>query len=304
MIPCNRTLSVCCNFKKKFGAESACQKQLFRMRWPEGFKCPRCGHAQAYFHSKRHLYQCKSCGFQASLTAGTVFHKTRTPLTKWFWLIWLMGRQKSGISMLSMQRMLEIKSYKTVWTMGHKIRPAMADRDADYKLAGLIEMDDTYFGAPKPGKRGRGAAGKAKGVVAVETPGNKPRVAARRMVPRVSGQEIQALVRERLVAEVVVKTDGWQGYSVLDDSIRRHEWLVPGSGKEAAKVLPWVHTLIANIKGNIRGVYHGVSPKHLPLYLAEFCYRFNRRFWEPQIFNRMLHACLNTSSITFSELRQ
>ena len=86
--------------------------------------------------------------------AGTIFHKTRTPLRKWFWMIWLTGRQKSGISMLSLQRMLEINSYKTVWTMGHKIRQALAARDADYKLAGLIEMDETYFGAPKPGKRG------------------------------------------------------------------------------------------------------------------------------------------------------
>jgi len=243
-----KTLSLL-QFQKKFGTEKACQKQLFRLRWPEGFKCPRCGHAEAYFHRTRHLYQCKSCGYQASLTAGTVFHKTRTPLTKWFWLIWLMGRQKSGISMLSMQRMLEIKSYKTVWTMGHKIRKAMADRDAYYKLAGLLEMDDTYFGAPKPGKRGRGAAGKAKVVIAVETPGNKPRFAAMRMVPRVNGEEIQALVRERLVEEVVVKTDGWQGYSFLDGSPRRHEWLVPGSGKEAAKVLPWVHTLDRQYQG-------------------------------------------------------
>jgi transposase-like protein len=167
-------------------------------------------------------------------------------------------------------------------------------------------MDDTYFGAPKPGKRGRGAAGKAKVVVAVETPtAKKPRFAAMRMVPSVSSAEIKPLVRERLAAEVVIKTDGWQGYSFLDAAPGvRHEWLVPGSGTEAPKVLPWVHTLIANIKGNIRGVHHGVSPKHLPRYLAEFCYRFNRRFWEPQMFNRMLHACLNTSTITFAELRQ
>ena len=187
-----KTLSLL-QFQKKFGTEKACQKQLFRLRWPGGFQCPRCGHGEAYFHRKRHLYQCKSCGYQASLTAGTVFHKTRTSLTKWFWLIWLMGRQKSGISMLSMQRMLEIKTYKTVWTMGHKIRKALADRDANYKLAGLIEMDDTYFGAPKPGKRGRGAAGKAKVVVAVETPREKspdllpciwfPESAARRFRP-------------------------------------------------------------------------------------------------------------------------
>jgi transposase-like protein len=180
-----KTLSLL-QFQKKFGTEKACQKQLFRLRWPEGFKCARCGHTEAYFHRKRHLYQCKSCGYQASLTAGTVFHKTRTPLTKWFWLIWLMGRQKSGVSMLSLQRMLEIKTYKTVWTMGYKIRQALADRDAHYKLAGLIEMDGTYFGAPKPGKRGRGAAGKAKVVVAVETPKNKPRFAVMHMVPRVS----------------------------------------------------------------------------------------------------------------------
>lgn len=290
-------------FQKKFGTEKACRKHLFRLRWPNGYRCPRCQQGEAFIHRPRHLYQCKSCGYQVSLTAGTVFHKTRTPLTKWFWLIWLMGRQKSGISMLSLQRMLDIRSYKTVWTMGHKIRKAMADRDAYYKLAGLLEMDDTYFGAPKPGKRGRGAAGKAKVVVAVETPENKPRFAAMRMVPRVSAPEIQAVVQECLAEEVVVRTDGWQGYGVLDGSPRRHEWVVPGSGPQAVKVLPWVHTLIANVKGNIRGVHHGVGQKHLPRYLAEFCYRFNRRFWEPQMFNRMLNACLNTTTITFSELK-
>lgn len=139
----------------------------------------------------------------------------------------------------------------------------------------------------------------------METLADKPRFTALRLVPRVSSEEIQLLVQERLAAEAVIKTDGWQGYSFLDASPHhQHEWLVPGSGKEAPKVLPWVHTLIANIKGNIRGIHHGVSPKHLPRYLAEFCYRFNRRFWEPQMFNRMLHACLNASTITFLELRQ
>jgi transposase-like protein len=101
-------------FQKKFGTEKACQKHLFRLRWPEGFRCPRCENQEAYFHRTRYLYHCKACGYQASLTAGTIFHKTRTPLTKWFWMIWLMGRQKSGISMLSLQRMLDIPSYK--WT--------------------------------------------------------------------------------------------------------------------------------------------------------------------------------------------
>ena len=88
-------------FQKKFGTEKACQKHLFRLRWPEGFRCPHCQHDKAYFQRSRNLYHCRACGYQASLTAGTVFHKTRTPLHKWFWMIWLMGRQKSGISMLS-----------------------------------------------------------------------------------------------------------------------------------------------------------------------------------------------------------
>jgi transposase-like protein len=164
-------------------------------------------------------------------------------------------------------------------------------------------MDDTYFRAARPGKRGRGAAGKVKVVVALETPEKKPRFAAIRMVPQVSGEEIQALVKDRLAEEAVIRTDGWQGYSMLDGSVRRHELVVPGSGPESLKVQPWLHTLIANVKGNIRGVHDGVSQKHLPRYLAEFCYRFNRRFWKPQLLNRMLFACLNTSVITFFELR-
>lgn len=129
-------------FQKKFRTEKACQKQLFKLRGPQGYRCPRCQHDQAYFHRTRHLYACQACGYQTSLTAGTIFHKTRTSLRNWFWMIFLRGRQKSGASMLSLQRLLEIRTYKPVWAMGHKIRQAMAARAADYQLAGLIELDD------------------------------------------------------------------------------------------------------------------------------------------------------------------
>lgn len=290
-------------FQNKFSTEEDCQQHLFRMRWPRGYQCPRCDHDQAYFLGPRHLYQCKSCGYQSSLTAGTIFHKTRTALRKWFWMIFLMSRQKSGISMLSLKRMLEIKSYKTVWVMGHKIRKAMADRDANYKLAGLVEMDDSYFGAPKSGKRGRGAAGKAKVVVAVENTEDKPGFAKMYQVKKVSKDEINKKVKTHLHQGCIVRTDGWRAYAVFDSEQTKHEPVVVASGQNAVKVLPWVHTLIANIKGNIRGVYHGVSSKHLKRYLPEFCYRFNRRFWESQMFDRLLTACANTSTITFAELR-
>ncbi len=133
-------------FQRRFPTEEACQKHLYGLRWPDGYKCSRCGKGKAYFLSKRHLYQCRSCGYQASLTSRTIFHKTRTPLTKWFWMILLMGRQKAGISMLSLKRMLNIGSYKTVLTMGNKIKRAMKDKDAYYKLAGLVEMENQVKG--------------------------------------------------------------------------------------------------------------------------------------------------------------
>jgi hypothetical protein len=181
-------------------------------------------------------------------------------------MIWLMGRQKSGIFMLSLQRMLEINSHKTVWTMGHKICQPMADQDAHYKLLPARSRWTTLTSVlPNPVNGGMAPPVRPKWLC----PWKLREISSDlmlRMAPRVSGEKIQALVRERLVAEAVVKTDGWQGYSVLDASPGlRHEWLVPGSGKEAPKVLPWVHTFIANIKGNIRGIHHGVSPKHLPL---------------------------------------
>lgn len=290
-------------FQQKFATEEACQQHLFRIRWPSGYRCPRCGHDKASFHSTRHLYQCKACKYQASLTAGTIFHKTRTPLKKWFWMIFLMGRQKSGVSMLSLQRMLEIGSYKTVWTMGHKIRKAMAERDAKYKLAGLIEVDDSYFGSSKPGKRGRGASGKGKVVFAVEVKNDKPGFATIKQVQDLGADQISQALKDHLEEAAELRTDGWRSYGSLNTGKMKHSPVVVGSGKNAIKVLPWVHTLIANVKGTIRGVYRGVSTRHLSRYLGEFCYRFNRRFWESQIFDRLLTACLNSTTITFAELR-
>ena len=206
--------------------------------------------------------------------------------------------------MLSLKRMLAIRSYKTVWTMGHKIRKAMADRDAHYKLAGLVEMDDSYFGGSKPGKEGRGALGKGKVIVSVEDRGRRAGFAKMSKVDSMSSNNISRTAGDHLTDNSKVKTDGWRAYrSALKEQNVEHEYVVVGSGKEAPKLLPWVHTMLANIKGNIRGVYRGVSNKHLQRYLDEFCYRFNRRFWEDQLFGRVLCACLNTPTITYSELK-
>jgi len=145
-------------FQKKYQSEQDCEKRLFEIRWPQGFVCPSCGHHEYYFVSKRKLYQCRNCRHQASLTAGTVMHSTRTPLLIWFWAIYMLSTDKRGLSALSFSKKLGI-SYWRAWTMLQKIRSAMRDRDSKYKLAGIVEMDDAFFGGPKEGgdKRSRGS---------------------------------------------------------------------------------------------------------------------------------------------------
>jgi transposase-like protein len=291
-------------FQTKFCTEEACVEHLFKLRWPGGYTCPRCGCERYSFHTTRRLYQCSACKYQVSVTAGTVFHKTRTPLRKWFWMIFMMARHKSGVSMLSVQRYLNIKSYKTVWTMGHKIRKAMSDRDARYQLAGLVEMDDAFFGPTKPGPPGRGAKGKTKVLIAAENRGEQAGFAVLRRVPAVSSEQILGLAHEKFRSDTTVRSDGWHAYMTLGEKGFRHHRVVISKDKSALDELRWVHVLTANIKGNIRGVYHGVSEKHLDRYLSEFSYRFNRRFWESEMFDRTVTACASTSTVTFAELRK
>ena len=248
------------------------------------------------------LYQCSKCKYQVSVTAGTIFHKTRTSLVNWFSMIFMMTRHKSGASMMSLQRMLGISSYQTVWTMGHKIRKAMADRDAQYQLAGLVQMDETFLGPRKPGAPGRGAKGKANIVIAAESQGDRPGFAVMKHVPAVSSKEILALSRNKVAPTTKIRTDGLHAYCALASNGFVHESHVVSKNKDALKELRWVHVLAANLKGNIRGVHHGVSEKHLDRYLAEFTYRFNRRYWDSQLFNRAVVACVSTSTVTFAEL--
>jgi hypothetical protein len=162
-------------FQKRFATEEACLQYLLQKRWPDGFVCPRCECGEAYWLKKRRLMQCKVCRYQASVTAGTIFHKTRVPLRSWFWMIFLMSRQKTGCSMLGIQKLVGIGSYRTAWMMGHKIRQAMSCRNDCYQLQSLVQLDDSYFGGKhRGGKRGRGTPGKTPVVVCVEMTQGKP----------------------------------------------------------------------------------------------------------------------------------
>ncbi len=289
-------------FHQRFPTEKECVEHLFNLRWPDGFICPRC-HSQKYgFHSNRFLYQCKDCRYQASLTAGSVMHRTRTPLMVWFWAIFLVACDKRGHSALSVSKELMI-SYWVAWTLLQKIRRAMAEQDGQYKLRGIVELDDAYFGGRDEGeKRGRGTT-KSKILVAVSTDIEKRNAgfAKLRAVKKLDTDTVNKFVKENVEPGSKIQTDDLDIYDSLDDLGVEHEEYPIVSGE---KPLPWVHIIISNAKAFCLGTYHRFGKKHLQAYLDEFCYRFNRRFWENQLFDRLLAACINCEKITYAELTQ
>lgn len=303
-------------FQREFSTEEACADHLRKLRWPDGFKCPKCGSGEAWFIRTRNILDCKGCRAKVSLTAGTVFHKTRTPLIKWYWLIYHMAMDKVGVSIAEMQRLLEIRDYKTAWMMAHKVRKAMADRDAQYSLAGLVELDDSFFG-PKGTTRGRGSERKTTVLCAVSLYRDrygqeKPGFAHMQVVDDASAETIEVFL-ERLGCGVTtqegkqlleaIRSDGWRSYGrVAANKGLLHYKVVLRDPKAAGKLLPWVHRVISNTKAVIRGTHRGVSEKHLQSYLSEVCYRFNRRFWEKELFDRLLQATISAETITYAEL--
>jgi len=304
------------DFHGEFSSEEACARHLREIRWPNGFKCPRCGDNKAWFIRTRNILDCKACRAKISVTAGTILHRTRTPLVKWYWLIYHMAMDKVGVSISEMQRILEIRDYKTAWLMAHKVRKAMADRDAQYSLAGLIELDDSFFG-PKGTKRGRGSERKSTVLCAVSLYRDRhgeerPGFAHMQVVDNASAKAIEGFL-ERLGCGVTtqdgrqlleaIRSDGWRSYGkVATDRTMTHYKVVLRDPKAAGKLLPWVHRVISNVKAVIRGAHRGVSEKHLQSYLSEVCYRFNRRFWERELFDRLVQACISTETITYADL--
>lgn len=288
-------------FEKKYSTERACQKALEKARWRNGFVCPKCAHTKASRITTRSLLQCSRCHHQVSLTAGTIFHKTRTPLVKWFWAIYLASQDKGGVSAMRLAKQLEL-GYKTAWLMLHKIRSAMAQRDSRYTLSGFIEMDDAFFGGAHPGKRGRGAGNKSTVLVMIESKEEHAGFISMQTLDSMKRTEVEPVVKNRIEPGQTIRTDGFKSFHHLSELGHKHIG-TPVPSKQAAEELPWVHLAISNAKRFLLGTYHGVSHKHLQRYLDEFCYRFNRRSWEKQLTSRLLTACLYAHPITFAELK-
>lgn len=287
-------------FQEKFHSEDACREHLFQIRWTNGFCCPKCEHNAFYFIESRKLYQCTSCKHQTSVTAGTIMHKSHTPLLTWFWAIFLVAHDKRGVSAVFLARELEI-SYPTAWLILHKIRKAMGDRDAHYQLAGLVELDDAFFGAPtEGGKRGRGTD---QTPVLVGVSLNKqgaPQFVKMQVIPDVKGKTLVEFAKQHIEPGSTISSDAYRSYNALANEYNHQP--IKFNVKDNPDHLKWLHTMISNAKAFIGGTFHGLDSKHLQSYLNEFCFRTNRRQFDGQMFNRLLSACVSTDTVIYRDL--
>jgi len=224
------------------------------------------------------LFQCAACGRQTSVTAGTIFQDTRTPLSIWFRAMWAVTSQKTGTSALTLQQVLGLGSYQTAWTWLHKLRRAMV-RPGRERLAGRVEVDETFVGALEDGVRGRGAVKKALIVIAAEEVGHGIGRIRLRRVPDGSADSLQGFIDEVIEPGSRVHTDGWVGYDRLKAHGYRHRITFLSDHPEPAnELLPRVHLVVSLLKRWLLGTHQGaVSPAHLDYYLDEFTFRFNRR---------------------------
>jgi transposase-like protein len=290
-------------FEQRFASEEACREYLFKLRWPDGFRCPRCQHDKAWL-TKRNLYYCVQCGYETSVTSGTIFQDTRKPLQLWFRAMWYVVNQKNGVSAIGLQRVLGIQRYETVWIWLHKLRTAMVRPGRD-RLSGTVEVDETYIGGKRPGKRGRGAAGKSLVLIAVEDKDNYiGRIRLRRVLDAGAESLIPA-VQESVEPGSVVRTDGWISYGRLASTGYEHI-IARHTADVGENLLPLVNRVAALLKRWLQGTHQGaVRISHLDYYLDEFTFRFNRRTSRSRgkLFFRLVQQAVSIAPVKGQDIR-
>ena len=289
-----------------YGTEDQCEQALFKWRWPNGFICAECGCTHYCTLKTRKLYQCNGCHHQTSLTSGTIFEQTKLPLTIWFLAMHLITQAKTGISALALMRQLGV-SYNTAWSMKQKIMQVMKERDDSKPLGGIIQLGDVYWGGERRGgKRGRGSANKVPFVAAVSvSKEGYPMAMNMNVVKGFQAKEIERWAKGHLTAGSTVVSDGLACFASVQKADCTHVSIVTGGGPECVKLeeFTWVNTMIGNIKNALVGTYHSVSKNHLPRYLAEFCYRFNRRFQLEDMIPRLGYIAVRTPPMPMKLLK-
>ena len=284
------------DFQSKYKTEADCLNAIVRLRWPDGFRCIKCNYRGGYKLNTRRAIECASCRHQISITANTVFHKTRVPLLTWFWIIFLVCQDKGGVSAMRLAKLLGMH-YSTVWHILQKIRTAMSQRDDKViRLSGLIELDEGFFGRKSP---------KSQVLVMIESKdGRSGNLVMKRILGTTASQpEIKRVVEEYVDARFRHRfvTDCAGAHNVLVKLGHRFEAHL-STPESAAEKLPWVHRAISLAKRFLLGTYHGIKRKHLQKYLDEFCYRYNRRFQESRLYESLIKACVLGFPISYPAL--
>lgn len=290
-------------FEKEFNTEEQCRDYLFKLRWEDGYHCPRCQCDKAWLVGEI-KYKCHNCGYQTSVIAGTIFQDTHKPLTLWFRAIWYVTSQKNGTSALNLQRILGLGSYETAWTWLHKIRRAMVRQGRD-KLHGIVEVDEAFIGAPgKGGKRGRGAENKVLVVVAVEISDKKIGRIRMGIIDSASSENLHGFIEATIEKGSTIVTDGWCGYNGLRENGYTQE-TKKRKTDDGATLLPHVHTVISLLKRWLLGTLQGSCSKdHMAYYLDEYTFRFNRRKSKSRgmLFYRLLQNAVQLQPTSYEDI--
>ena len=287
-----------------FADDSACAAYLERLRWPNGFVCPVCGEQREPWRQTRERLVCPVCRHQCTVTSGTIFDKTRTPLTAWFDAAWHVTTAKNGMSAKTLERTMGV-SYRVAWYMLHRFRIAMV-RTPREPLSGEVEVDETLIGGiEEGGKRGRGTS-KEIVVIAVEIkhPKGFGRIRMRH-VSDASAENLVPFVHEMIAPSSVVCTDGWRGYYGLSKEYEHRQTILSSSDDPAHIAMPGVHRVSSLLKRWLLGTHQGAfSVEHLQSYLEEFTFRFNRRTSSSrgQLFRRLLEQAVATQPVTEADV--
>ena len=296
-----RTLA---EFEQRFATEGACRAYLARLRWPTGFCCPQCTTSGSWT-TTRCLLMCRRCGYQASVTAGTIFHRTRLPLQDWFRAMWWMTDQKHRPSALGLQRLLGLGSYRTAWLWLQKLRHAMVRPGWD-RLGGQVEVDETYLGAVEAGAGRRHLRSKALVAIAAQIDGKGIGRIRLRRIPAASTSPLVAFVKHAVKPGSVVITDGWEAYAGLkQEGFKHRPRVISGSTKTASALLPRVRRVASLFKRWLMGTHQGaLSREQLDSYLDEFTFRFNRRTsrYRWKLFYRLVAQAVAVEPVPYSRL--
>jgi len=309
------------DFFRRFPDEVSCRAHFKAEREKQGVVCKRCGHGEHYWISTRDQYQCRECKFRTTLRSGTLLHGSQLPYYYWYFGMMMLTSTKKSFSALEVQRQLGHLYYEPIWYMLHKIRHAMGKRDGNYTLCNEIELDEGFFEIVPDKenrdriaielkendgkyKRGKGSQRQATVLVMAESktvaPSPKCKHKPNKKVGFIKMQLLDDLCKETTNDQVEIGihkgasaiTDGANNYNDLKEKLVDHKTVVAKVKKEASKILPWVHIAISNAKRLLLDVHHSIGNDYLQRYLDEYCYKFNRRYFD-SVFDRVIIASIS-----------